>query len=337
MPIVDERSGLPELPEEAQKIVDVMNSGATLGASRNIRQINDVFLKTAKYWAGSDAQVLIQAIQKTAEYYINNRGKNTPAIGNAINKVLIGLEDLDTDQVDKVVEFLDQRCQLYNEKSIENVTAISNMGANLLEGAETILAYDYSSSQMGVLRELGIRGLKKEILIPESRDLDGGRPIVRESISVGHHVKFVIDMATSYFMRDVDAVIIGAETIFANGGCWNTIGSFNMAILADYYKVPVYVPTELIKIDPRSFLGIEKEIKFDDYSEILEYPGSFESPEMISVIAPALDLVPPSLITAFITEKGVINPAQLWSHAIAFLDEIHVDPFSNEEGGSLNE
>ena len=333
MPIIDERTGLPELPAEAQKFVDIMNSGATLGASRNIRQINDVFLKTAKHWSGSDAQELIKALQKTATHYIENRGKNTPAIGNAINMVLLGLEDLDTDQVDKVAEFLDQRCQRYNEKSIENVTAISNMGANLLESAETILAYDYSSSQMGVLRELGERGLKKDILIPESRDLDGGRPIVRESVAVGHRIKFVIDMATSYFMREVDAVIIGAETIFANGGCWNTIGSFNMAILADYYKIPVYVPTELIKIDSRSFLGIEKEIKFDDYSEILDYPGSFEHPELISVIAPALDLVPPSLITAFITETGVISPGQLWSHAKAFLDDIHLNPFNTEEGG----
>ena len=181
-----------------------------------------------------------------------------------------------------------------------------------------------------VLRELGERGLQKRILIPESRDLDGGRPIVKEAAAVGHSVDFVIDMAVSYFIKDVDAVIIGAETIFANGGAWNTIGSFCMAALADHCNIPLYIPTELIKIDPNSFLGVEKEIKFDDYSEILNYPKSFNQPDMISVSAPALDFVPPEMITAFITEQGAINPYLLWEKARQFLLDIDVDPLKTE-------
>ncbi len=329
MPIVDELIGLPKLPEQAQEIVEVMNRGETLGASRNIRQINEVFIRTAKHWKGADPEALVGAIQDTADYYIQNRGKNTPAIGNAINKVLFGISDLQGDSIEQVTAFLEEKCLEYNQKSIHNVAMIARLGANLLESAEVILAYDYSSSMMAVLKELAERGHQKRILIPESRDLDGGRPIVKESTAVGHTVDFVIDMATSYFIKDVDAVLIGAETIFANGGCWNTIGSFCMAVLADYYKIPFYVPTELIKIDPNSFKGMNKEIKFDDYSSLLDYPDSFDKPDLISVTAPALDFVPPELITAFITETGVINPFLLWEQARAFLHEINIDPLKN--------
>jgi ribose 1,5-bisphosphate isomerase len=327
MPIVNEIDGLPKLPDEAQELVDIMNKGEALGASRNIRQINDIFVRTAKHWEGKNAQTLLETIQGTANYYIQNRGKNTPAIGNAINKVLFGISDIGESTVDQITEFLENKCTKYNQQSIENVTMIANLGANLLESSEVILAYDYSSSMMAVLRELGKRGHKKRLIIPESRDLDGGRPIAKESTVVGHEVDFVIDMAASYYMKDVDAVLIGAETIFSNGGCWNTIGSFCMAVLADYYRVPFYVPTELIKIDPNSFKGIEKEIKFDDYSSLLDYPNSFETPELISVTAPALDFVPPQLTTAFITERGVINPHLLWEQSRSFLDEINIDPF----------
>ena len=329
MPIVDEVTGLPKLPAEAQEIVDIMNSGATLGASRNIRQINDVFLNTAKFWAGKDPKELVDAILKTASYYIANRGKNTPAIGNAINKVLLGFADLKVNSVEKVVDFLETRTKNYNQKSIENIANISRFGANVLESADVILPYDYSSSQMAILSELGKRGKTKHLLIPESRDLDGGRPIVKESIAVGHSVDFVIDMATSYYMNDVDAVILGAETIFANGGCWNTIGSFSMALFADYYKIPVYIATELIKIDPESFKGIEKAIKFDDYSAILGATDTFEHPELVSVTAPALDFVSPNLITGFITEIGIVSPQMLWEKARQFLNEIGIDPINS--------
>ena len=181
---------------------------------------------------------------------------------------------------------------------------------------------------MAVLKELGNRRLKKHIIVPESRDLDGGRPIVKEAIAMGHTVDFVIDMATAHFMKTVDAIIIGAETIFANGGCWNTIGSFGIAVLAEYYKIPLYVPTELIKIAPYSYKGIDKVMIYDDYSSLLDYPESFEKPEMITVTAPAFDFVPPEMITAYVTERGIINPYSLSSEAEIFLNEIGVDPLA---------
>lgn len=328
MPIVDDQAGLPPLPPETQESIGIMNRGEELGASRNIRRINNIFILTAKHWQQEDPNSLIKAILGTAKYYIENRGKNTPAIGNAINLVLVGLSDIKAKTNADVLAFLESSCLAYNDNSLTNVKTIASLGANLLSSSSTILAYDYSSSQMAVLNELGKRGQKKHLIIPESRDLDGGRPIVKEATEHGHTVDFVIDMAIAHFMPRVDAVLVGAETIFANGGFWTTIGTLNTAILADYFKVPFYVPTELIKIAPYSYQGIDKTMVFDDYSSLLDYPKSFEHPELISVTAPAFDFIPPPLISSYITERGFVNPSSLGGKAKEYLMGIGVDPLN---------
>lgn len=321
---------MPKLPAATKPIIDELHSGKALGASRNIRQINDLFCVIADSWDLENANNLVKTLKETGEYFIENRGKNTPAIGNAINIVLFGIDDYSRKNVDEIKKFIHTKREEYNKRSLMNINLIANYGANLLMNCETVLPFDYSSSMLAILHEVAKRGKKLHLIIPESRDLDGGRPIVKEATEWGHSVKFVLDFAFHNYMREVDAVIIGAETIFANGDCWNTVGSYPIAILAEYFHVPFYVPTELIKIDSRSFRGELKTMKMDNYSTILDYPGSFNHPELIDVEAPALDNIPASLISSYITEVGVFPPNNLWNASLSFLESIGNSPFGEQ-------
>jgi ribose 1,5-bisphosphate isomerase len=324
---------MPKLPPATKEIVEELHSGKVLGASRNIRSINNLFCVIADAWENSDGNALVQTLAKTGNYFIENRGKNTPAIGNAINLVLYGLEDYSGQSVAEIQRFIHEKREAYNARSLNNVQKVAAYGANLLMDCDTVLPFDYSSSMLAVLHEVARRGKKLTLIVPESRDLDGGRPIVNEATEWGHSVKFVIDFAFHNELRHTDAVIIGAETIFSNGDCWNTVGSFPIAVLADYYHVPLYVPTELIKIDSRSFRGELKPMKMDNYAKILDYPGLFRHPELIDVEAPALDNVPHKFISAYITEAGVFPPENLWNVSLNFLQSIGKSPF----GGNGNE
>lgn len=318
---------MPDLPDSVAPMVELMHSGKELGASRNIRQINDLFCAIADSWESDDGAELVNTLIATGDYFTENRGKNTPAIGNAIGLVLFGIEDYKTSEISAVKEFIHKKREKYNKKSIENITKIATYGANLLMDCKTVMPFDYSSSMLAVLKEVAERGKKLNLIILESRDLDGGRPIVHEATEWGHRVKFVIDFAFHNYMRDIDAVIIGAETIFANGDCWNTVGSYPIALLADYFHVPLYVPTELIKIDSRSFKGIIKSMKVDNYSTILNYPDDFKHPDLINVESPALDNVPAKLISAYVTEKGVMPSENLWSASLNYLESIGKSPY----------
>ncbi len=313
---------LPALPEGARVLVDQLQSGKFLGASRNIRMLNDLFCAIAEEWEGNDAQELASTVQATGDYFIVTRGINTPCIGNAIRLVLKGLDSTTAPTVKGVREFMFARRAEYNAQSLRNAERMAEYGANLLADAKVVLPFDYSSTMLAILAKLAANGQKVRLIVSESRVLDGGRPIVREASAMGHSVVYCLDMALSHFMREVDGVLFGAESFLANGDCWNTVGSYLVAELARMYQIPVYIATELIKIDSLSFTGITKKIKPMDYSRVLDYPGSFEHPDRISVIAPDLDNIPHSLIAGYITPVGVILPEHIRGEASKFLESI---------------
>lgn len=319
-----EKPALPALPAPAQVIVEQLQSGKFLGASRNIRMINDLFCAIADDWESGDAPALVGALQQTGQYFTVTRGINTPCIGNAIRFVLRGLSPDTAGSVPRIREFVNARRADYNAQSLENARRMAEYGANLLAEARVILPFDYSSTQLAILKRLAENGRPKRLIVPESRVLDGGRPIAREATAVGHSVVFIVDLAFSHFLREVDAVLMGAESFLANGDCWNTVGSYPIAMIADRFGIPTLVATELIKIDPLSFTGFQKAIKSYDYSRVLDYPASFDHPDLVSVVAPDLDNVPGSLIASYITPAGILLPQHLRNESLAFLQSIGV-------------
>lgn len=313
---------LPPLPESTQTLVDQLHSGKFLGASRNIRMINDLFCAIVEGWDSNDQFELIGTLRATGDYFIVTRGLNTPCIGNAIRLVLKGLEGEGSPTVESVRKFILTRRAEYNAQSIRNAERMAEFGANLIHDMRVVLPFDYSSTVIAVLKKTAEKGHKLRLIVAESRVLDGGRPIAREATAMGHSVIFCVDMAISHFMRQVDVVLFGAESFLANGDCWNTVGSYSVAELARLFKVPVYVATELIKVDPLSFGGTQKSIKPVEYARIFDYPNSFENPELVSTIAPDLDNIPHTLISGYITPVGVLLPEHLRGEALQFLESI---------------
>lgn len=321
---------VPPLPAPARSLLDTILGGESLGASRNIRQINDLFVQIVEASTEESPAACINTLHATGDYLIATRGRNTPAIGNAIRLMLNGLDQLDVGTVEELQTHVAERRAEFNTRSLQNKERLAEYGANLLADCKTILPFDYSSTMMAILEALADRGQRLHLIVPESRSLDGGRPIVNEATAMGHAVTFVIDMSFHHFISDVDAVIIGAETIFATGDTWNTVGSYPIAVLADLFQVPFYVATELIKIAPRSFLGMQRAMKPYDYAEILDHPASLRDPDAVSVMAAELDTVPASLITSYVTPQGILLPQHIRSEALVFLSSIGATPFTEK-------
>lgn len=314
---VDSRKpALPPLPDDARPFVEPLVSGRPLGASRQIRMMYDLLAAVAGSWTSS-VDELVTTLTATTEFFVETRGMNTPAIGNALEPVARELQHLRSPDVtlETVRRWVDSRRAAYNAHSMRNVERMAEYGASVLDGAEVVIPFDYSSTMLAILALLSERGKRLRLVVPESRCLNGGRPIVEEATAVGHSVAFVPDMSVGHFIRAADAVLIGAETIFANGDCWNTIGSYPLAELARIHDVPFYVATELIKIDPRSFDEPRPPVRPRDFSTVLGHPWTFTHPERISMVAPELDTTPASLITAYITPVGVLPPDRVAAEA----------------------
>jgi len=107
--------------------------------------------------------------------------------------------------------------------------------------------------------------------------------------------------------KKVDAVIVGADRIAANGDTANKIGTYNLAVLARYHKISFYVAAPFSTFDLSITDGTGIEIEERSAEEVRKIGSACIAPEKVSVWNPAFDVTPAKLITAIITEKGIIR------------------------------
>ena len=302
----------PYFSPQTQKLVDSFESaeiyGKPKGASRTARIINKVFCLITEEHKTNSPEELAQNLRVVAKYFIDTRGQMTPTIINAINWVLDEL-DQHLSSVSDISTFILHRCESFNRLSIANLEQIQQHGASLLENGMNTFVYDYSSTVAGILKYAGKQSKSLQLIIPESRALDGGLPIVKTAISSGHKVLYITDAAIGQQLPVAQAAFIGAESITNLGGCWNTTGSTTVATLAKNYSVPLYVPTELMKFDTTNPPGTIRTPVWKDIPAI-QTNDPILLHKNVSVKAHDLDHVNSDQITAFITEKGVLTPSQ---------------------------
>jgi methylthioribose-1-phosphate isomerase len=106
---------------------------------------------------------------------------------------------------------------------------------------------------------------------------------------------------------EVDLVVVGADRIAANGDVANKVGTYPLAVLAHRHDVPFYVVAPVSTIDPSTPSGAEIVIEERDPSEITAPMGFQVAAPGTPAVNPAFDVTPSSLVTAIVTERGVIR------------------------------
>jgi len=123
-------------------------------------------------------------------------------------------------------------------------------------------------------------------------------------------VTVLCDSAAATILREglVDAVITGADRIAANGDAANKIGTYPLAVLADRHDVPFYIAAPASTFDPDTADGAGIAIEERDPDEVHRWRTERTTPPGVLARNPAFDVTPAELITAFITEHGVLRP-----------------------------
>lgn len=163
---------------------------------------------------------------------------------------------------------------------------------------------------LGVIRAAVAAGNKLTVIADETRPfLQGSRLTAWELQRDGIPVTLICDNMAGYLMQQgqIDCVIVGADRIAANGDVANKIGTYTVAILAREHQLPFYVAAPLSTIDLRLNDGSQIPIEERDAREVTHIGDRALAPEGISVRNPAFDVTPARLITAIITEKGVVS------------------------------
>jgi methylthioribose-1-phosphate isomerase len=150
-----------------------------------------------------------------------------------------------------------------------------------------------------------------QVLASETRPLlQGARLTAWELVNAGIAVTVVADTAAGAAMAGglVDAVLVGCDRVAANGDTANKIGTYSLAVLARANQLPFYVVGPLSSFDPDAASGAGIEIEQRPAAEVSTIAGRQVAPGAAGVWNPAFDVTPAALVTAFITDAGVLRP-----------------------------
>ena len=209
------------------------------------------------------------------------------------------------------------------DDDIDICRKIGENGAEILKNCNSVLTHCNAGSLATVKFGTALspvyiakeNGHDIKVFADETRPLlQGARLTAFELCNAGVETTVICDNMASFVMKNglVDAVLVGCDRVALNGDTANKIGTSGVAILAKYYNIPFYVCMPFSTFDKHIKTGEDIVIEMRDGSEIgkMWYKKPM-LPEKVKTLNPAFDITDHSLITAFITEKGVFTPDEI--------------------------
>ena len=197
--------------------------------------------------------------------------------------------------------------------------AMGKHGAELIPGGARILTHCNAGAlatagygtALGIIRFAAAAGKRITVFADETRPvLQGARLTAWELTQEGIGVTLIADGAAALLMArgEIDLVVVGADRVAANGDVANKIGTYGLAVLAQRHAIPFYVACPLSTIDLSIRHGSDIPIEERSADEVTGFGGVRWAPDGVAVRNPAFDVTPVALVTALITDRGVVQP-----------------------------
>jgi methylthioribose-1-phosphate isomerase len=226
-----------------------------------------------------------------------------------------------TTEVEEIKQRLVEEAQAIFREDIESNRALGRFGGELLSDNSTVLTHcnagalatagDYGTA-LGVIRGARDAGKRIAVIADETRPfLQGARLTAWELAQDSIPVTVITDNMAGHVMKQgkVDAVVVGADRIAANGDTANKIGTYMVAVLARQHDIPFYVAAPISTIDLALPSGEHIPIEERDAREVTHIREQQLTPAAgVSIQNPAFDVTPNEFIAAIITDKGVARP-----------------------------
>lgn len=232
-----------------------------------------------------------------------------------------------------------QRIQLDEQSATER---LSRYGAALVKEGSTLLTHCNAGAlatcgcgtALGVIRSAAKQGKVVRVYATETRPLlQGARLTAWELVQERIRVTLITDSMAGHFLSKsvIDAVVVGADRVAANGDAANKIGTYSIAVLAKENSVPFYIAAPTSTIDMSLESGDRITIEERNHEEVTHFAGTRIAAEGVEVANPAFDVTPARYVTAIITEEGVVRPP--YSRGLRRLFETGIGAASTSPGG----
>jgi methylthioribose-1-phosphate isomerase len=208
----------------------------------------------------------------------------------------------------------------YYENDIEYNATMAELGASLLKKGSNVITHCNAGAlatagigtAVGMIRAGWLAGKVDHVYPCETRPyLQGSRLTLWELMQAGIPATLITDNMAAHLMKThkIDAVIVGSDRIAANADVCNKIGTYGLAILAKHHGIPFYVVAPSTTVDLKTPTGDSIPIEERSILEVVEVFGTPIAPKGAKARHFAFDVTPHELVTAIVTEKGIVSPA----------------------------
>ncbi len=258
-----------------------------------------------------DKELFYNELERVGNKLANAR-LNEPLARNGVKYVayLFKKKKDDLHSINDMKQQLLDYCDEYLFKISDSKRSVVELGLPYVKHFENVLTHCHSSTAVAILKGIGEVSSSFDVVCTETRPLFQGRTTAKSLLDDGISTTMIADSAAESFIIGrgsipIDAIFIGCDQITLDGYCINKIGSWGIGMAANLASKPLYVVSPLLKVDPYiKAKDISIEIREDD--ELWS-----EAPKELKMYNPAFEIVDAKLITAFMTEFGIIKPEEI--------------------------
>jgi len=275
-----------------------------------------ILMKEHKNMAYND---FLSKAEETAEY-LNSSRPTAVNLSWALKRMVSLIKEMKEDTTENILSSMRNEAIKIHQEDIAMCTKISEYGLTLIKDGDTVLTHcnagPLATSKYGTATGpifLGTeRGMHFHVYSDETRPLlQGARLTSYELSKAGVDVTLICDNMASIVMkqRKINAVFVGCDRIAANGDFANKIGTSGVAVLAKYYGIPFYTlgPSSTIDFNTPTGDDIPIEERNPDEIKTMWYKEPMALKE-VNCYNPSFDVTDHSLLTAIVTERGVVYP-----------------------------
>ena len=249
---------------------------------------------------------------RTAARRLRETRPTAVSLPNALRFVL---RDMEGDTVEELRGSVIEGAEAFRRERQQARDKLGRMGANRLRDGDTVMTHCHSTDALSCVRHALDAGKEISAIVKETRPRKQGHITATQLREWGVPVTLIVDNAARRYLDAADHVLVGADSIAADGSVINKVGTSGLAVLARERGVPIMVAAQSIKLHPDTMTGHTVEIEMRDESEVLsdaERDGIDPSGgEDLVVENPAFDVTPPRYIDAIVTEHGQFPPESI--------------------------
>jgi ribose 1,5-bisphosphate isomerase len=297
---------MPSNNPDIKTVVQRVHDDAIGGAADTAKEVIGALVKMVDDSKADSADDLVAEVDEAVLDIMRVMPSLAPPV-NALHR-FVGSMERAVEQgasLDALKAALKQAASDFFEWAEDALSNVAQYGAEKVHDGDTVFMYSMSSTVWRIFKYAKAQGKSFSVVVTESRPSNEGLWTVTEMAEAGIPVSVSIDACVGELIPQCDSVFVGADVISANGYSLCKVGTYPSALIAKAHGVPFYIAADTLKFDSSTLYGLPYRNEELHRHEVLD--DSY--PDEAKVVGHLFDETPPELVTAIITEKGLLHPA----------------------------